>query len=366
MHFAMIKELDYTEDYGKRLAGKRSKTGFPRNIIFEPTHRCNLRCRHCYLVPEPGKKELSTREVRTIFDQLVEAGCLHVTLTGGEPLMRKDILTLMAYAGRVGLFIHLFTNATLVTTRIAEALKELRPVSVEISLHSLKKERFDWFTQVAGSYERTMKAIKLLKKRNVNLALKITMTKANLDEIGELRAFVEEVGAAPEWTSILIPRKDGSKENVTSRLEPETVVNLEDILFSEQVRGVEKSLEELPKADKDRKRRPTKGRLFQCGAGEEALVIGPCGELKPCLQLPASGYSVPGGSLKEGWKMLGDSIRSIKPGESNRCFDCALANFCSSCPAKAKLECGDLNACPPYYRRLAELTRDKQTASQKI
>lgn len=361
----MIKELDYSEDYGKRLARKRHKTGFPRNIIFEATHRCNLRCRHCCVVPEPGKKELSTPEVRSVFDQLVEAGCLHVTLTGGEPLMRKDIFTLMEYAGRVGLFIHLFTNATLVTAQIAEALKELRPVSVEVSLHSLKKERFDWFTQVSGSYERTMKAIKLLKKRNVNLALKITMTKANLDEIGVLKAFAEEVGAAPEWTSILMPRQDGSKDNVASRLEPETVVNLEAMLFREQVRDVEKSLEELSKADKDGKRRRNKSRLFQCGAGEKALVIGPCGELKPCLQLPASGYSVPGGGLKEGWKMLGDRIRSIKPSESNRCFDCTLANFCSSCPAKAKLECGDLNECPPYYRRLAELTRDKTTMDER-
>ena len=192
------------------------------------------------------------------------------------------------------------------------------------------------------------------------------MTRANLDEIEDLMAFAEDVGAAPELTALLIPRQDGSKDNVASRLEPETVVNLEAMLFREQVRGVKKSLEELSEADKDGKRRPTRGRLFQCGAGEKALAIGPCGELKPCLQLPASGYSVPGGSLKEGWKMLGDSIRSIKPSESNRCFDCTLSNFCSSCPAKAKLECGDLNACPPYYRRLAELTREKQTASQKI
>jgi radical SAM protein with 4Fe4S-binding SPASM domain len=359
----MIKELDYSGDYGKRLASKQRKTGFPRNIIFEVTHRCNLRCRHCYVVPGSGKEELSTSEVRTVFDQLVEAGGLHATLTGGEPLMRKDIVTLMEYARRVGLFIHLFTNATLLTTRIADALEEFRPASVEISLHSLKEERFDWFTQVSGSYERAMKAIQLLKKRNVNLALKITVTKANVDEIGDLMTFAEEVGAAPELTAILMPRQDGSKDNIALRLEPETVVSLEAMLSREQAREEEKSWEEFLKADKDRKRKPTEGRLFQCGAGEKALSIGPCGELKPCLQLPASGYSVPAGGLKEGWKMLGDWIGSINPTESSRCFDCTLADFCSSCPAQAKLECGDLDACPPYYRRLAELTRAKQAAN---
>ena len=146
----MIKELNYSEDYGKRLAGKRDKTGFPRNIIFEVTHRCNLRCRHCCVVPEPGKKELSTQEVRSVFDQLVEAGCLHVTLTGGEPLMRKDILTLMDYARRIGLFVHLFTNATLVTPQIADTLKEFRLVSLELSLNSLKRNDLTGLRRLRG------------------------------------------------------------------------------------------------------------------------------------------------------------------------------------------------------------------------
>jgi radical SAM protein with 4Fe4S-binding SPASM domain len=361
----MIKELNYTEDYGKKLAKKRDKTGFPRGVIFEITHQCNLRCRHCYIAPESDKKELSTQEVRSVFDQLVEAGCLHATLTGGEPLMRKDIITLIDYARRIGLFIRLFTNATLITPPIADKLKEFQLISVEISLHSLKRERFDWFTQVAGSYDRTMKAINFLKERMIKIALKITITRANLDEIGELKEFVEYLGAAPEWATLLMPRHDGSKDNITLRLEPESVVNFGAMLFSDPTRDVDRSVEEIPKSDNNPGKRWIRGRLFQCGAGKRGLAISPYGELKPCLELPATGYSVLNGGLKEGWKMLGDYVRSFKPNPDNKCFDCRLRKFCSSCPAKARLECGDMNACPPYYRRLAELSRDKKTMDER-
>jgi radical SAM protein with 4Fe4S-binding SPASM domain len=316
-------------------------------------------------VPDSGKKELSTQEVRSVFDQLVEAGCLHVTLTGGEPLMRKDIITLIDYARRIGLFIRLFTNATLITPPIADKLKELQLISLEISLHSLKRERFDWFTQVAGSYDRTMKALNLFKERMIKIALKINITRANLDEIGELKEFVEYLGAAPEWATVLMPRQDGSKDNITLRLEPESVVNFDAMLFPDLTRDVDPSLDAIPKSDNNPRGRWIRGRLFQCGAGKKGLAISPYGELKLCLELPAAGYSVLNGGLKEGWKMLGDCVRSFKPNPDNKCFDCRLRKFCSSCPAKARLECGDMNACPPYYRRLAELSRDKKTMDER-
>ncbi len=408
----MIKELNYTQDYGERIAKKRDEIDFPQEVIFEITHRCNLRCRHCYLAPaeqaqtcpvrdnQPKadasptarisngvntdlrristprqarghlsmseeqrqmtdnqciKKELSTKEVFSIFDQLVEAGCLHLVLTGGEPLMRKDILSLIDYARRIGLFIHLFTNATLITPRIVDKLKELQLISLEISFHSLKKERFDWFTQVAGSYERVMTAIKLLKKRRIKLTLKINITKANFDEIAALSAFAKYLDARPQWASFLVPRYNGSKDNIALRLEPEEVMRASDILSPELTDDKDLALGEVQNDDNERGERWVRGRLFQCGVGKKGLAISPYGELKPCLELPSLGYSLLNGTLRQGWSMLRDYVRTFKPSPQNKCFDCALRSFCSSCPAKAMWECGDMNGCPDYYRRLAQL-----------
>jgi radical SAM protein with 4Fe4S-binding SPASM domain len=360
----MIKELNYTEDYGKKLAKKRDKMGFPRDVIFEVTHRCNLRCRHCYIATESRRKELSSREIESVFDQLADTGAFHVTLTGGEPLTRRDIIAQLEHARRIGLFVRLFTNATLMTPQIADKLEDLQLLSVEISLHSLKRERFDWFTQVAGSYDKVMKAINLLKERRIKMALKITVTKANLDEVGEIKEFIKYLGVKSGWTTELMPRQDGSKDSIMLRLEPEGVAGFDGMVFSDPTRDADPSLEEIPKSDNNPRRRWVRGRLFQCGAGEKGLAISPYGELKPCLGLPGSGYSALNGGLREGWKMLGGYVRSLKPTPDNKCFDCRLRKFCSSCPAKARLECGDMNACPPYYRRLAELSRDGKTMDE--
>lgn len=364
----MMKEIDYPKDIGERLRQKQERMGFPRDAFFEITHRCNLHCRHCYVVEEETKKELSTQKVKSVFEQLVEAGCLHLTLTGGEPLLRKDILSLIDYARRIGLFIHLFTNATLITPKIADKLKEFQLISLEVSLHSLKKERFDWFTQVEGSFDRVMKAIGLLKERKIKLALKINITRANLDEVEDLKAFVKDLEAIPEWATLLMPRSDGRKDNLFLRLEPEQTLEVGDRLYPESCDDGDASLEEAREnkefscdgtSEEGAKRDWVKGKLFQCGAGKKGLVISPYGELKPCLELPSAGYSILNSGLKEGWKKIGDYVESFKPSPEYKCFDCRLRNFCLSCPAKARLECGDMNCCPDYYRRLAELTAQK-------
>lgn len=362
----MIKEQKYSEDFGKRLTEKQKEMGFPRDVIFEITHRCNLRCRHCYVVPESGKRELTNFEMKSIFDQLVDAGCLHLTITGGEPLVRKDIFSLIDYARRIGLFVRLFTNATLITPQIADRLKEFQLISLEVSFHSLKKERFDWFTQVEGSFDKTMRAIRLLRERKLRLALKINITKLNLDEVADLKRFTDDLEAIPEWATILSPKSDGSKDNLILRLEPEDVLRINEIIFPESIPkpgrasidkvdsllgGVQEN--ELPKKNL------VMGRLFQCEAGISGLAINPYGELKPCVESNLPGFSILNSSLKVVKMLLGDYMESFKISPDSECIDCKLRNFCPSCPIKASLECGDMNSCPDYYRRLAQLCAQK-------
>lgn len=356
----MIKEVKYTKGFSRRLLQKREAMNFPRDVIFELTYRCNLRCRHCYVTSTAGKKELSTNEVKTIFDQLVELWCFHLTLTGGEPLLRKDILALIDYARRKGLYIHLFTNATLITPPVADKLSELQLTSVEISFHSLKKERFDWFARKKGSYDRVRQAIELLQERKVKLALKINITKINFDEIKQLKGFVKDLQAIPEWATIIMPQSSGGKGNFSLRLNPDEVLEANKILAEPKKEKEAVSTKEMH-GDKNTEKRLPRNRLFHCGAGKKTFSITPFGEMKPCLGFPYAAYFILTGSLERGWKMIGDYIESFKPSRKYQCFGCKVKDFCSSCPAKAELECGDMNCCPDYYRRIAELAAQKET-----
>ena len=77
---------------------------------FELTHRCNLRCQHCYIVRNNKKAELTYKEICRVIDEVRKEGCLWLCLTGGEPLLREDFLDIYSYAYKKGFIITIFTN----------------------------------------------------------------------------------------------------------------------------------------------------------------------------------------------------------------------------------------------------------------
>src|SRR5947209_135784 len=104
------------------------------------------------------QQELSFPEITRIMDEIQEAGCLELCLTGGEPLARKDFLDIYAYAKQKGFLVTVFTNGTLLTEKITDYWTQYPPAMIEISLHGLTKESFERITKVPGSYERCMEA----------------------------------------------------------------------------------------------------------------------------------------------------------------------------------------------------------------
>ena len=128
MECPYIPTVSYAQ-FSERLYEKVAVKRIPINGSFELTFHCNLRCVHCYCnlpLDEQGTtdKELSTSEVFDIFDQITDAGCLWLLLTGGECLLRKDFFHIWAYAKKKGLLPTLFTNGTLITREIADFLVE--------------------------------------------------------------------------------------------------------------------------------------------------------------------------------------------------------------------------------------------------
>ncbi len=101
---------------------------YPLAGQWELTCRCNLRCVMCYTdpfnTPEKIRQELTYPEITRILDELQEAGCVELCLTGGEPLARKDFLDIYSYAKGKGFLLTVFTNGTLITPEIADHLCE--------------------------------------------------------------------------------------------------------------------------------------------------------------------------------------------------------------------------------------------------
>lgn len=166
---------------------------FPLACQWEITCRCNLRCVMCYTDcfnrPDKIQGELPTQEIIRIMDELADAGCLELCLTGGEPLARPDFFEIYAHAKQKGFLVTIFSNGTLITEEIADRLAALPPHRIEISFHGLTEQTFETITQGHGSYERCIRAINLLRERNLPLVLKSTVMTVNRDEILAIKRY---------------------------------------------------------------------------------------------------------------------------------------------------------------------------------
>jgi radical SAM protein with 4Fe4S-binding SPASM domain len=361
----MIKPLDYY-NLQTRLFEKAARKVFPIKAMFELTYRCNLKCRHCYVVPsaaDEGRKELETKQVFEILDQLTGAGCLNAGFTGGEPFLRNDIFEILGYAQHKGLNVMVLTNGSLITPKKADRLKGLGVNKIDISFHTTNQDTFDWFTKTAGTYKKVLRSVGLLRKRGIEVFLKTTAMTINKNDLVKIRHLaVEEFGAHFRLSHEVTPAWGGGKEPVRFCLAPEEMRRIMEAIQED----TETEFEKLDALDKEN-RKPRRGRrkayqkkhdrLFNCGAGRTEVVISPYGEMRLCLDIPEPNYNILEGNFSEGWKRLSDYVRQTQPGLSYRCGDCDLVEYCRFCPARGWLACGDISACPPYCRQVAELAK---------
>ena len=205
----------------------------PIDGSMEVTKRCNLTCVHCYnnlpLSDQQARRtELTLGEHCRILDEMAAEGCLWLLYTGGEIFVRKDFLDIYAYAKKTGFLITLFTNATLITPAVAEYLATWRPFSVEVSLYGCTAATHDRVTGVAGSFDRTMRGVRLLMEVGLPPILKTMVLKPNTHEIWDMKRFVEEeLGLEFRFDAMINPRVDSSLAPLSVRLSPQEVVELD-------------------------------------------------------------------------------------------------------------------------------------------
>ena len=162
-------------------------------VVWNVTQRCNLRCVHCYSRSEDKsyENELSTDEGLTLIDDLASFGSPVILFSGGEPLIRPDILTLIRHATKSGLRAVLSTNGTLIDERMSLALKDIGLSYVGISLDGLEKVH-DSFRGVKGTFEKVLRAIYHCKSAGLKVGLRFTINKRNFQEVDGIFDLVEE------------------------------------------------------------------------------------------------------------------------------------------------------------------------------
>lgn len=169
---------------------RRINSHVPSILAISPTMRCNYNCQGCYSRGRPENDELSTDELNTLFSEAEDLGIHSIVLTGGEPLLRNDILNLTAKHHRLLFF--LITNGSLVTPDIARRIARSGNVIPLVSIEGFASDTDE--RRQPGAYETAMRAFGYLRKAQVIFGFVATNTAANTYQLAT-DAFIDQMVA---------------------------------------------------------------------------------------------------------------------------------------------------------------------------
>ncbi len=180
----------------------------PHSAFWELTWRCNLRCVHCVVsAGEREGDEPTTRELKGIAWQLARAGVPSVAYSGGEPLSRPDFFEIADHVAGLGMSAQLATNGLLVNEEVAAHLARLQ-ISAQVTINSSTPAVHDAFTGVRGSWDKSMRAIRLLTAAGVPVTV---ATIATTMSAADVPAIVDLVAGMGVLTYRLIPFVPGGR-----------------------------------------------------------------------------------------------------------------------------------------------------------
>jgi 12,18-didecarboxysiroheme deacetylase len=153
-------------------------------VVWNCTRRCNLKCVHCYSQSENKayEGELTTDEGLAMLEDLAQFGVPVTLFSGGEPLVRQDLFTLIERTVKLGMRAVISTNGTLITEEKAERLKAFNLSYVGVSLDGLKDVN-DRFRGVSGVFEKALAGIRNCRKTGIKVGLRFTITNRNASEV---------------------------------------------------------------------------------------------------------------------------------------------------------------------------------------
>jgi radical SAM protein with 4Fe4S-binding SPASM domain len=335
----------------------------PTFVIWEITGACNLRCRHC--LSGSGKKvagEVSTGTAKRIIDMCADMGVLTLNFSGGEPLLRTDIMEISSYASSKRMALELLTNGTMITEEVITGLNGTNVSSVQVSLDGLAPSH-DLFRGRPGAFDQAMAGISALKEGGFTIAISAVIHRKNIREIPPLIDLAIDVGADLFKTTLFMPAGRGKQNELDLMLSPDDVKRFAELIREKEESvgdAIRVSTEQIyPWLMKEESRSnegsspPVYGLNLGCTAGNSSFYITPDGKAAPC---PFLRNFIAGDLTKESardiWRHSPtfDIFRTITSQKlEGKCADCIhLGKECyGGCRAAAYTYTGNLYAADP-------------------
>lgn len=337
-----------------------------RVVAWEVTRKCNLSCLHCRASAENEdyEGELSTQECRNLVEQIAGTGKPILILSGGEPLLRNDLLDIAAHAVKAGLRVALGTNGTLITEEFARKAKEVPISRVGVSLDFPSAGLQDHFRGRSGSYEAMLKGIEACRKAGLEVQINSTITALNAHLMEDLLQLSLDLGAVAFHPFLLVPtgRGKGLREHDITPAQCESLL----LWIFEKSKEFEGKIFIKPtdaphyfrvvsqhhgsgSSGGGHPHGPLDGFSRGCLAGTGFCFISHRGRVQGCGYFDVEAGDLRKNSFAEVWQdsPVFNRLRDLS-NLKGKCGACEFKRVCGGCRARAYETTGDWLASDPY------------------
>lgn len=256
------------------------------DVSWEITRCCNLACKHCGV--KAGEKrpyELTQPERYRLLPQLATLGTERITISGGEPLLDPDFLSLVGALSHFGFEVHLTTNGTLFTRKMISCLSQLKIGIVSISIDG-PQEIHDSLRGRKGVYRKALQAVKDLACAGIPVCISTVVTKVSVDWLLPIRELVAELGI-PVWQLLCLVKVGNAVNQTNLHCNQSHFRRLEEfIITTTQNRNWPFQLHVMDCEGMLHRVRKSSSLWQPCVAGRSHFAILSDGRIKGCLTQP--------------------------------------------------------------------------------
>lgn len=309
----------------------------------ELTQNCNFSCKHCYC-SEKYSKNMPLENYINIIDKLHSAGCLFLHFTGGEIFTNKYFKDIYVYAKKKGFIIDLLTNGSLLNNELIELFKKLPPNNIAITIYGVNESDYLNFTGNGDNFNKTIKALELLKQNNIHFVLRTVATKTLRNSLlsGEFEKLAKRFDTTFKYDTIVFPKTSGDTTPLNESMTVDEIIELE-------------TKTDLRKDAWEKEIKSSKEFKWSCYGGVSSIAIDFRGDAFVCGLYRKNPISV----IKNDMKVVLEHLKLIheehvKIVENNECNHCDKRTICKWCPAYSFIYNNDDNEKINFFCDLAK------------
>ena len=340
---------DFFEEYFK---GKPQLT----NLHIEITSRCNERCVHCYIPNDNKVNNIEPSLFYDILEQCNDMKLLHLTLSGGEPMLHPNFCDFLRKCKEYDFSINILTNLTLLNDDIISEMKRNSLLSVQVSLYSMNSDIHDEITQMKGSFEKTKNAILKLIENNIPMQISCPIMKQNKNNYNDVKEWAKKYNIHVGDDYTIIAKYDHTTQNLSNRLSIDEVEELINNIVDTDIKYVEKMKKEIER------KKNTPYDDYVCSVCNSSICITESGNVYPCAGWQDNVVGdVKETSLKDIWENSEKVkyLREVKKQDFPKCIQCLEKDYCTMCMVRNANEdpMGDPLIVNEYFCEIAKLNK---------